>query len=92
MALPPSDRNYRLPQSIRPLRYDATLSIDLARGTFGGRIRISLSVEREAAGIRAPCRRPHGDPGDRDRGRNRAGRRRSTRSRPARPSSCPPAT
>ena len=51
MALPPSDRNYRLPQSIRPLRYDATLSIDLARGTFGGRIRISLSVEREAAWI-----------------------------------------
>ena len=51
MALPPTDRNYRLPQSIRPVRYDAFLSIDLERGTFEGRLRISLSIEREAAWI-----------------------------------------
>ena len=51
MALPPTDRNYRLPQSIRPVRYDAFLSIDPDRGTFTGRITISLSVEREAAWI-----------------------------------------
>ncbi len=51
MALPPTDRNYRLPASIRPTRYDAFLSIDLERGTFSGRLRISLSIEREAAWI-----------------------------------------
>ena len=51
MALPPTDRNYRLPQSIRPVRYDAFLSIDLQRGTFEGRLRLSLSIEREAAWI-----------------------------------------
>ncbi len=51
MALPPTDRNYRLPQSIRPVRYDAFLSIDQGRGAFTGRITISLSVEREAAWI-----------------------------------------
>ena len=51
MALPPTDRNYRLPQSIRPVRYDAFLSIDQDRGAFTGRITISLSVEREAAWI-----------------------------------------
>jgi puromycin-sensitive aminopeptidase len=51
MALPPTDRNFRLPRSIRPVRYDAFLSVDLERGAFTGRIRISLSVEREAAWI-----------------------------------------
>ena len=51
MALPPTDRNYRLPQSIRPVRYDAFLSLDLERGTFAGKIRISLSIEREAPWI-----------------------------------------
>ncbi len=51
MPIQPTDRNYRLPRSIRPLRYDAALSIDTERGTFGGRIRISLSIEREAAWI-----------------------------------------
>jgi puromycin-sensitive aminopeptidase len=51
MALPPTDRNYRLPRSIRPVRYDAFLSLDLERGAFTGKIRISLSIEREAAWI-----------------------------------------
>jgi puromycin-sensitive aminopeptidase len=51
MALPPTDRNYRLPPAIRPVRHDASLSVDLDRGTFVGRIRISLSIEREAAWI-----------------------------------------
>jgi puromycin-sensitive aminopeptidase len=51
MALPPTDRNYRLPQSIRPTRYDASLSLDPERGTFAGKIRISLSIEREVAWI-----------------------------------------
>ena len=51
MQLPPTDRNFRLPASIRPLRHDAFLSLDLERGTFTGRLRISLSVERETAWI-----------------------------------------
>jgi puromycin-sensitive aminopeptidase len=51
MALPPTDRNFRLPQSIRPVRLDAFLSIDLEGRAFTGRIQVSLSVEREAAWI-----------------------------------------
>ena len=51
MQFPPTDRNYRLPPSVRPVRYDAFLSLDLERGTFGGRIRIALSIERETAWI-----------------------------------------
>jgi puromycin-sensitive aminopeptidase len=44
MALPPTDRNYRLPGSVRPVRYDAFLSIDPERGAFQGRMRIALSL------------------------------------------------
>ncbi len=51
MALPPTDRNYRLPEFVRPLRYDAFLSIDPERRAFRGRLRISLSIERESAWI-----------------------------------------
>ena len=51
MALPPTDRNYRLPPSIRPIRYEAFLTIDPERRTFGGKLRITLSIEREAAWI-----------------------------------------
>ncbi len=47
MALPPSDRNHRLPEGVRPVRYDAFLSVDPDPGTFRGTIRIALSV-REA--------------------------------------------
>ncbi|MGA8889989.1 MAG: M1 family metallopeptidase, partial [Anaeromyxobacteraceae bacterium] len=44
MALPPTDRNYRLPGSVRPVRYDAFLSIDPERGAFHGRLTIALAL------------------------------------------------
>ena len=51
MATPPTDRNFRLPEAIRPVRYDAFLSIDPEARTFHGRIRVGLSLEAPADGI-----------------------------------------
>ncbi len=48
MAHPTADRNFRLPGDPRPVRYEAFLSLDLVRGTFDGRIRIELELERAA--------------------------------------------
>ena len=51
MADSPTDRNFRLPEAIRPVGYQAFLSIDPEARTFHGRIRIGLSLEAPAAGI-----------------------------------------
>jgi puromycin-sensitive aminopeptidase len=51
MATPLTDRNFRLPEAVRPVRYEAFLSIDPAARTFHGRIRIGLSLEAPAEGI-----------------------------------------
>jgi puromycin-sensitive aminopeptidase len=37
MPHPTEDRNYRLPLHVRPLRYAAALSLDLAGHAFRGR-------------------------------------------------------
>jgi puromycin-sensitive aminopeptidase len=46
MPHPTEDRNYRLPLHVRPLRYAATLSLDLAGRTFRGRETVQLTVSR----------------------------------------------
>jgi len=51
MATPPTDRNLRLPEAIRPVRHDAFLSIDPEARTFHGRVRIGLSLDAPAEGI-----------------------------------------
>jgi puromycin-sensitive aminopeptidase len=51
MATPPTDRNFRLPESVRPVRYEPFLSIDPEGRTFRGRIRIGLSLDAGAEGI-----------------------------------------
>lgn len=45
MPHPTDDRNFRLPTSIRPSRYDAHLSLDLSAKTFEGKVTIELSLE-----------------------------------------------
>ncbi|HET8723922.1 MAG TPA: M1 family metallopeptidase [Anaeromyxobacteraceae bacterium] len=51
MAIPPTDRNYRLPGSVRPVRHQAFLSIDPEARTFQGRIRIDLRLTEAADAI-----------------------------------------
>jgi puromycin-sensitive aminopeptidase len=51
MALPPTDRNFRLPEAVRPTRYDAFLAVDPEGRRFRGRIRISLTLDAEVRGI-----------------------------------------
>jgi len=46
MAHPTSDRNFRLPPHVRPMRYQALLSVDLAGGRFSGRESIDLHLAR----------------------------------------------
>ncbi|HYQ80356.1 MAG TPA: M1 family metallopeptidase, partial [Anaeromyxobacteraceae bacterium] len=46
MPHPTEDRNFRLPLHVRPLRYAATLSLDLAGRTFRGRETVQLTVSR----------------------------------------------
>jgi len=46
LARPTEDRNFRLSEALRPARYDAFLSVDLAEGRFEGRIRIALDLSR----------------------------------------------
>ncbi|HEU4384479.1 MAG TPA: M1 family aminopeptidase [Anaeromyxobacteraceae bacterium] len=46
MPHPTEDRNYRLPLHVRPLRYVATLSLDLAGRAFRGRETVQLTVSR----------------------------------------------
>ncbi len=48
MAHPTDDRNYRLPASVRPRRYDASLVVDLDGKRFSGRIRVELAVAAAA--------------------------------------------
>ncbi|HET8734795.1 MAG TPA: M1 family aminopeptidase [Anaeromyxobacteraceae bacterium] len=51
MALSPDDRNYRLPEGVRPVRYDAFLSIEPEARRFQGRVRIALSLAEPAERI-----------------------------------------
>ncbi len=51
MAHPTEDRNYRLPASPRPTRYQATLVLDLDRRSFSGRATIALELSAPAAEI-----------------------------------------
>src|SRR6266568_6338025 len=48
MAHPTDDRNYRLPGSVRPTRYEVTLSLDLQRRAFAGEARIALQLTAAA--------------------------------------------
>ncbi len=48
MALPTDDRAYRLPASPRPLRYQASLSLDLEGRTFTGRASIAVRLDAPA--------------------------------------------
>ncbi len=51
MPLSPHDKDYRLPASIRPTRYQAELRLDLERKTFEGSETIDLSLDRPASEI-----------------------------------------
>ena len=51
MPNPTADRDYRLSPDVRPTRYDAFLSVDLAGGTFRGRIRIGVALARRATEV-----------------------------------------
>ncbi|MFL5274612.1 MAG: M1 family metallopeptidase [Anaeromyxobacteraceae bacterium] len=48
---PTEDRNFRLPPSPRPVRYEATLSLDLAARTFAGREVVELELAAPAQEI-----------------------------------------
>ncbi|BDG07929.1 M1 family metallopeptidase [Anaeromyxobacter paludicola] len=48
MAHPTTDRNFRLPQTVRPARYQAHLSIDLDAKRFTGEATIELSLGEPA--------------------------------------------
>jgi len=49
MAHPTDDRAFRLPTDVRPVHYDAELSVDLAGRRFAGSVRIELALSRPAA-------------------------------------------
>ncbi|MFO0580842.1 MAG: M1 family metallopeptidase [Anaeromyxobacter sp.] len=49
MHRPTDAADYRLPRSIRPLRYDAALSLEPERATFTGTLRLSLRLDAPAA-------------------------------------------
>ncbi len=49
MRHPTEDRAFRLDPGIRPLRYDARLSVDLAGRAFSGELTLALSLAREAS-------------------------------------------
>jgi puromycin-sensitive aminopeptidase len=51
MAHATDDRNFRLPQHVRPRAYDATLSVDPSARTFSGAMRIELAVSAPAEEI-----------------------------------------
>jgi puromycin-sensitive aminopeptidase len=49
MAHPTDDKRFRLPAEVRPTRYDAALSVDLAAHRFTGRLRVGLALAGPAA-------------------------------------------
>ncbi|MEI7704459.1 MAG: M1 family metallopeptidase [Deltaproteobacteria bacterium] len=51
MALSPTDRNYRLTETIRPVRYEPLLRVEPATGTFRGHVRIALDLRVPAREI-----------------------------------------
>jgi puromycin-sensitive aminopeptidase len=46
MAHPTDDRNFRLPLTVRPRRYEATLTLDLPKKRFAGQQRVELLLEQ----------------------------------------------
>jgi puromycin-sensitive aminopeptidase len=48
MAHPTDERSFRLPGHVRPVAYDATLSLDLDAKTFAGALRVELAITRPA--------------------------------------------
>ncbi len=48
-SLPTSDRNFRLPLSVRPQRYQATVTIGLTKRTFEGEQTVSLTIAEPSA-------------------------------------------
>jgi puromycin-sensitive aminopeptidase len=48
MAHPTDDRRFRLPAHVRPVAYDATLSLDLDAKVFSGAVRIDLALSAPA--------------------------------------------
>ncbi len=44
-------KNFRLPESVRPSRYDVELSLDPAGGTFGGKARIAMDLAQPTRSI-----------------------------------------
>jgi puromycin-sensitive aminopeptidase len=51
VAHPTDDRNYRLPASPRPVRYEASLAIDMDGRAFTGEARIALELSSPASEI-----------------------------------------
>jgi puromycin-sensitive aminopeptidase len=51
MSHPTDDKRFRLPTHIRPTRYDAVLSLDLAARRFTGRVRIAVALSAPAPEI-----------------------------------------
>ncbi|MGB8931224.1 MAG: M1 family metallopeptidase, partial [Anaeromyxobacteraceae bacterium] len=51
MTHPTDDSAFRLPEGIRPLRYDAHLEVDPEARTFKGELRLSLTLARPATEI-----------------------------------------
>ncbi|HMI88781.1 MAG TPA: M1 family metallopeptidase [Polyangiaceae bacterium] len=50
-AVPPPREDGRLPAGVRPTRYTMDLSIDPSKKTFGGEVRIGVSLERPLRAI-----------------------------------------
>jgi puromycin-sensitive aminopeptidase len=46
MTLPVDDLAFRLPESVRPVRYDAALALDLAGQTFQGELKLTLALDQ----------------------------------------------
>ena len=69
-----TDAAFRLPLDVRPLRYDAVLSVDVEGRRFHGELTLSLQLARAGRRAGAARRRAHADP----RG-GRGGRRRAAR-------------
>ncbi|HVP67242.1 MAG TPA: M1 family aminopeptidase [Anaeromyxobacteraceae bacterium] len=51
MALPADDRDFRLPDDVRPVRYQVHLHVDLEARRFSGRARMSLELGRPTAEV-----------------------------------------
>src|SRR5574340_561712 len=51
MGHPTDDRSYRLPGTVRPRSYEATLAVDLDAKRFSGKVRIAVELAEAAAEV-----------------------------------------